>query len=147
MAEAMLNHLGHGRFKAYSAGSNVTDDQKPNQIALDALTKAGVSIVGLTSKSWDSFGAEGAPHMDLVITVCDAAANEACPIWPGHPALAHWSIADPALTEGSEELKVEAFRQTLHLIARRLELLINLPVQSLSKLTLQQHLMDIGNNE
>ena len=146
MAEAMLNHLAHGRFTAYSAGSNPEANQTPNPMAIDTLKKAGVSIEGLHSKAWDQFGHPDAPHMDLVITVCDDAAGEVCPIWPGHPATAHWGFHDPATIHGSDEEKMEAFRQTLHLIARRLDLLINLPFASLNKLTLEQHLLDIANH-
>jgi arsenate reductase len=145
MAEAMLNHMGNGRFKAFSAGSNPAQDQTPNPLALNALQRAGVPVEGLFSKSWDIFGQPDAPHMDLVITVCDDAAGEVCPIWPGHPAVAHWGMPDPAGTEFVDEDKEEAFRKSLHLIARRLDLLINLPVESLTKLTLEQHVLDIAN--
>jgi arsenate reductase (thioredoxin) len=144
MAEAMLNHLADGRFKAYSAGSYPQKDQTPNPMALETLKRAGVSIEGLHSKNWDQFGRHDASHMDLVITVCDDAAGDVCPIWPGHPATAHWGIHDPATVTGSDEVKMEAYRQALHLIARRLDLLMSLPIASLTKLTLEQHLLDIG---
>lgn len=144
MAEAMLNHLGKGRFKAYSAGSNPAQNQVPNSLALEALQRAGVSIEGLSSKSWDIFGKSDAPHMDLVITVCDDAAGEVCPIWPGHPAVAHWGMPDPSGTNVSEEDREEAFRKSLHLIARRLDLLVNLPIERLTKLTIEQHVLEIA---
>ena len=137
LAEAMLNHIGRGRFKAYSAGSSPRENQKPNPMALTALQAAGVSIEGLSSKSWDEFGKPDAPHMDLVITVCDNAAGEVCPYWPGQPATAHWGYADPSETQGTDAQRLEAFRQTLHAIRRRLELLVNLPAQSVDKLMLQ----------
>jgi protein-tyrosine-phosphatase len=138
LAEALLNHLGHGRFKAYSAGSSPRPMQQPNPLALDTLAKAGVSTEGLHSKSWDVFAAADAPHMDLVITVCDNAAGEVCPYWPGQPATAHWGYADPSAVEGDETAQREAFRQTLHLIRKRLEIFVNLPLTRLDKLSLEQ---------
>ncbi|MEN9889036.1 MAG: hypothetical protein RL559_1073 [Pseudomonadota bacterium] len=138
LAEALLNHLGHGRFKAYSAGSSPRPMQQPNPLALDTLAKAGVSTEGLHSKSWDVFAAADAPHMDLVITVCDNAAGEVCPYWPGQPATAHWGYADPSAVEGDEAAQREAFRQTLHLIRKRLEIFVNLPLTRLDKLSLEQ---------
>ncbi len=96
LAEALLNDLSRGRFKAYSAGSSPRENQKPNPMALHVLTKAGIATVGLHSKSWDEFGKPDAPHMDLVITVCDNAAGEVCPYWPGQPATAHWGYPDPS---------------------------------------------------
>ena len=137
LAEAMLNHLGKGRFKAWSAGSSPRDNQQPNPLALEALQHAGISTQGLRSKNWDEFAEPDAPQMDLVITVCDNAAGEVCPIWPGHPATAHWSYADPSEAPGSEAQKREAFRQTLLAIHRRLELFINLPTAALERLALQ----------
>ncbi|PHM20462.1 MAG: protein-tyrosine-phosphatase [Curvibacter sp. PD_MW3] len=137
LAEALLNAIGGGRFKAYSAGSSPRDNQKPNPLGLQVLEKAGISIEGLRSKSWDEFAKPGAPQMDLIITVCDNAAGEVCPIWPGHPATAHWGYADPSEGDAPESEKLEAFRKTLHLIKRRLELLINLPSDKLEKTLLQ----------
>jgi arsenate reductase (thioredoxin) len=137
LAEAMLNHLGKGRFHAFSAGSSPRENQKPNPLALEALKLAGISTQGLRSKSWDEFAAPGAPHMDLVITVCDNAVGEVCPIWPGAPATAHWSYADPSEVQGNEQQRLEAFRQTLLALHRRLELFTCLPADSLNKLTLQ----------
>lgn len=138
LAEAMLNHMGQGRFRAYSAGSSPRENQSPNPLALATLQKAGVSIEGLSSKSWDCFAVPDAPHMDLVITVCDNAAGEVCPYWPGQPATAHWGYADPSEKQGSEAEKREAFMQTLLQIKQRLELFINLPAASLDKLVIQQ---------
>ncbi len=138
LAEAMLNHLGNGRFKAYSAGSSPRENQQPNPLALDVLRRVGVSTESLRSKTWDEFATPDAPHMDLVITVCDNAAGEVCPFWPGQPATAHWGYADPSETEGTSEQKEAAFRATLLAIRRRLELLVNLPAASLDKLLLEQ---------
>ncbi len=137
LAEALLNHMGQGRFKAYSAGSSPRDNQQPNPLGLQVLHNAGISTEGLRSKSWDEFAAPGAPQMDLIITVCDNAAGEVCPIWPGHPATAHWGYADPSEGEGTDAQKLEAFRQTLHAMKRRLELLVRLPEEKLAKTTLQ----------
>ncbi len=138
LAEALLNHLGKGRFKAYSAGSSPRDNQMPNPMALSTLEKAGISTEGLSSKSWDVFATNDAPHMDLVITVCDNAAGEVCPYWPGQPATAHWGYADPSEAAGDDAQRLEAFRQTLHLIHRRLDIFINLPLASLDKVALEK---------
>ena len=137
LAEAVLNDLGAGRFQAFSAGSSPRANQQPNPMALEVLQKAGIDTAGLRSKSWDEFGAAHAPHMDLVITVCDNAAGEACPYWPGQPATAHWGYADPSEVEGTDEQRREAFRQTLHTIRRRLELLVNLPATRLDKMVIE----------
>lgn len=128
LAEALLNAMGNSRFKAYSAGSNPRQNQKPHPLGLHALRSAGISTEGLRSKSWDEFATPDATQMDLVITVCDNAAGEVCPIWPGQPATAHWAYADPSAGDASDEAKLEAFRNTLQLIKCRLEILINLPV-------------------
>ncbi len=143
MAEAALNHLGHvkgvQRFRGFSAGSSPRENQQPNPLALRALQDAGMSTEGLSSKSWDVFALPDAPHMDLVITVCDNAAGEVCPFWPGQPATAHWGYADPSNAPGNDDKKLAAFKQTLLAIHRRLELLINLPTASVDRLMLQQH--------
>ena len=144
LAEALLNHLGAGRFKAYSAGSSPRENQKPNPIALETLRKVGIATEGLRSKSWDEFATPDAPHMDLVITVCDNAAGEACPYWPGQPATAHWGYADPSAIDGGEEKQREAFRQTLHLIRRRLETFVNLPPDRLDRLAIGQAARDLA---
>ncbi len=137
LAEALLNDMGDGRFKAYSAGSSPRDNQQPNPLGLQVLQKAGISTEGLRSKNWDEFATPDAPQMDLIITVCDNAAGEVCPIWPGHPATAHWGYADPSEGDGTDEQKLEAFRQTLHAMKRRLELLVSLPEDKLAKAVLQ----------
>ena len=133
LAEAALNHLGQGRFIAFSAGSSPRERQQPNPLALQVLQAAGMATGGLRSKSWDEFAGDGAPQMDLVITVCDNAAGEACPYWPGHPATAHWGYADPSLAEGTPEQRLEAFSQTLRAITRRLEQLVALPADRMDK--------------
>ena len=144
LAEALLNQIGKGKFKAFSAGSSPAENQTPNPMALATLEKAGISTEGLSSKSWDVFAVPDAPHMDLVITVCDNAAGEVCPYWPGQPATAHWGYADPSETVGTDEQKLEAFKQTLHQIKSRLELFISLPLTSLSKLALEKTARDLA---
>ena len=144
LAEALLNHMGQGKFKAFSAGSSPKDNQQPNPMALATLQKANISIEGLSSKSWDVFAEPNAPHMDLVITVCDNAAGEVCPYWPGQPATAHWGYADPSAGEGSDDEKMEAFKQTLHLIKRRLDIFTSLPTASLSKMLLEKTARDLA---
>lgn len=144
LAEATLNHIGKGRFKAYSAGSSPRDNQQPNPLGLQVLHTAGIATEGLHSKSWDEFARPDAPHMDLVITVCDNAAGEVCPFWPGHPATAHWGYADPSEGDGTDAQKLEAFRQTLHAIRRRLDLLVNLPPAGVDKLMLQTRARDLA---
>lgn len=136
LAEALLNHLGQGRFEAYSAGSSPRPNQTPHPLAVQTLRHAGIEAPELRSKSWDEFAGSDAPHMDLIITVCDSAAGEVCPIWPGHPATAHWGYADPSAGEGSEEEKREAFRQTLHLMRGRIQSLVELPAERLDRLTI-----------
>ncbi len=137
LAEAILNHIGQGKFKAYSAGSSPRDHHQPNPMGLQVLKNAGIATEGLHSKSWDEFGKADAPHMDLVITVCDNAAGEVCPYWPGQPATAHWGYPDPSEGNGTDAQKLEAFRQTLLAFKRRLELLTSLPAEKLKKTMLQ----------
>ena len=137
LAEALLNAMAGDRFKAYSAGSSPRENQRPHPMGLQVLQAAGVSTEGLRSKSWDEFAAPGAPQMDLIITVCDNAAGELCPVWPGHPASAHWGYPDPSAAKGSDAQQLEAFRQTLLAIKHRLALLINLPASKLGKPVLQ----------
>lgn len=144
LAEALLNHIGKGRFKAFSAGSSPRENQKPNPLALETLGKAGVSIEGLYSKSWDVFAAADAPKMDLVITVCDNAAGEVCPFWPGQPATAHWGYADPSEGDADDDNKREAFKQTLHLIRKRLDIFVNLPETRLNKMTIEETARDLA---
>ena len=144
LAEATLNHLSKGKFKAYSAGSSPRENQAPNPMALQTLEKAGISTEGLSSKSWDIFALPDAPHMDLVITVCDNAAGEVCPYWPGQPATAHWGYADPSEAVGSDEVKLEAFMQTLIQMKRRLDLFTSLPLASLHKLALENSARELA---
>jgi protein-tyrosine-phosphatase len=145
LAEALLNAMGNGRFKAFSAGSSPRDNQQPNPLGLQVLKGAGISIEGLHSKSWDVFAEDGAPAMDLIITVCDNAAGEVCPIWPGHPATAHWSYADPSDGNGGDTQKLEAFRKTLLAIKRRLELFCSLPNEKLGAASLQSSARQLAN--
>ena len=144
LAEALLNDMGKDEFKAYSAGSSPRENQQPNPLGLQILLKAGISIEGLRSKSWDEFASPDAPKMDLIITVCDNAAGEVCPIWPGHPATAHWGYPDPSEGDGSDAEKLEAFRKTMHAMKRRLELLIGLPKDKLEKEVLQGTARDLA---
>lgn len=144
LAEALLNHLGKGKFKAYSAGSSPRENQTPNPLAIATLEKAGISSEGLSSKSWDVFAEPNAPHMDLVITVCDNAAGEVCPYWPGQPATAHWGYADPSEGSGTDDEKLEAFTQTLYQIKRRLEIFTSLPLTSLNKMALENTARDLA---
>lgn len=147
LAEATLNHIGRGRFKAYSAGSSPRANQQPNPLGLQVLKAAGISTDGLYSKSWDEFATPDAPQMDLIITVCDNAAGEVCPIWPGHPATAHWGYADPSEVQGTDAQRLEAFRQTLMAIRRRIDLLINLPPASLDRLVLERTARDLARGD
>jgi protein-tyrosine-phosphatase len=137
LSEALLNHLGGERFRGFSAGSSPRENQQPNPLALRVLQEAGVSTQDLYSKSWDEFAKPGAPHMDIVITVCDNAAGEQCPYWPGSPATAHWGYPDPSDTQGSEAQRLEAFRKIMLAIRGRLELMLALPPEKLEGLSLQ----------
>jgi arsenate reductase (thioredoxin) len=135
LAEALLNHLGQGRFRGFSAGSFPRGQVNP--LALETLQNAGIATDGLSSKSWDVFAAPDAPRMDLVITVCDDAAGETCPFWPGHPAAAHWGYPDPSAGDGDDDAKRFAFNATLIAIRKRLEVFMSLPADKLSALALQ----------
>ena len=137
LAEALLNGMAGDRFCAFSAGSSPRNNQQPNPLALEALQRVGMSTDGLRSKSWDEFARPDAPRMDLIITVCDSAKGEMCPIWPGHPATAHWGVADPSEGDAPPEARLEAFWHTMHLLRRRLDLLVNLPADRLQKAVLQ----------
>lgn len=141
LGEVLFNVLGKGKFRAYSAGSKPTG--KPNPFALELLQQYGHSIEGLRSKSWDEFAAPGAPDIDFIFTVCDNAAGETCPIWPGHPATAHWGLPDPAHIEGDEARRA-AFKKTYEQLARRIQLFMSLPINKLDKLTLREKLAEIG---
>jgi arsenate reductase len=142
MAEVMLNHLGRARFHAFSAGSH--PNGKVNPWAVETLKSAGMAGSGLRSKSWDEFARPGAPPLDFIITVCDNAAGEVCPIWPGKPATAHWGVPDPACVEGSDEEKRAAFRDAMNRLRRRIELLVALPLDKLDRLSIQDHLRRIA---
>ena len=143
LAESIVNHLGGGsRFKGFSAGSHPKGQVHP--YALDLLASLGFPTADAHSKSWDVFAGAGAPHMDFVFTVCNDAAGEACPVWPGHPVTAHWGIADPAAAEGSEMEKRAAFRQTFAALENRIRLFLSLPLGSLDRMALQQRLDAIG---
>ena len=145
LAEALLNTMGKGRFHAYSAGSSPRANQQPHPLGLQVLQKVGISTEGLHSKSWDVFADPHAPKMNLIITVCDNAAGEVCPVWPGHPATAHWSYPDPSEGESTDAEKLEAFRKTLHAIKRRLELFCSLPDAKLEQSILQTSARQLAN--
>ena len=142
LGEVLFNVLGKGRFIAHSAGSHPVG--RVNPVALELLQQQGHSIAGLRSKSWDEFAAVGAPKLDFIFTVCDNAAGEVCPIWPGKPATAHWGIPDPAGVEGGDEAKRAVFKTAYSQLARRIQLFMSLPIESLDKLTLKQKLTEIG---
>ncbi len=127
LAEALLNHIGQPRFKGYSAGSIPGVNQQPHPMALQVLRDAGIPIAGLYSKNWNDFALDSAPRMDLIITVCDNAAGEVCPTWPGRPATAHWRYPDPSEGEAPDAEKMLAFQQTLKAIQQKLQWLISLP--------------------
>lgn len=141
VAEVLFNALGHGRFEAYSAGSRPVG--AVNLGALEWLQHQGYATENLRSKSWDEFATPDAPEFDLVITVCDNAAGETCPLWIGHPVTAHWGLPDPAAVEGAEARRV-AFNHVAEQLAQRIHLLMSLPLESLDKLALQHHAMRIG---
>lgn len=142
LAEGILNHKGHGQFIAYSAGSHPSGKVRPE--ALAQLRESGIATEGLRSKSWDEFAAPGAPPIDFIFTVCDNAASEVCPIWPGHPITAHWGVPDPAAATGKPEEIARAFRDAFTLLDRRITLFLSLPLSTLDDLTKKQHLEDIG---
>lgn len=140
LAEALLNHWGKGKYLGFSAGSFPKGQVHP--LAIELLEWTGLPTEGLRSKSWDEFAAPDAPQIDFVITVCDNAAGEACPLWPGKPITAHWGVADPAAVEGDAE-KGAAFRTALAELEARIKLFVNLPIESLDRLALQQATRDI----
>ena len=142
MAEAMLSVRSKGRFKGYSAGSHPTG--KINPFALELVTKLAYPTEGLRSKSWDEFAAADAPHMDFIITVCDSAAGEVCPVWPGRPTTAHWGFPDPAAVQGSDDEKRKAFHDVYLQIARRVDLFLALPHDKIDRLALQSQVKAIG---
>ena len=142
LAEAILNHRGGSRFKAHSAGSHPVG--RVNPFAIDLLRQATIATEGLRSKSWDEFAASGAPPLDFVFTVCDNAAGEVCPIWPGQPMTAHWGLPDPAATPGTDADKARAFRDTYLMLDRRISLFTSLPIASLDRLSLGERVREIG---
>jgi len=142
LAESLLNSLGQGRFRGYSAGSFPKGQVHPK--ALELLKRMNLPSEGLRSKSWDEFAAPEAPPIDFIFTVCDNAAGEVCPIWPGKPMTAHWGIADPAAVEGSEADKAFAFRKALKELETRIKLFTELPIASLQPTTLRERLRAIG---
>jgi len=142
LSEAILNKIGKGKFVAYSAGSMPKGEVNPHAIAL--LQRLGIETADFRSKSWDEFAKPDAPKMDFVFTVCDNAANEVCPVWPGQPMTAHWGVPDPAAAEGSETQIAHAFRDAYTALQRRIELFVNLPVRSLDRMSLKTHLDQIG---
>ena len=142
LAEAVLNKLGKGKFVAYSAGSMPTGKVNPHAIAL--LDRLGFETGHFRSKSWEEFSGRNAPELDFVFTVCDNAANETCPLWPGQPMTAHWGVPDPAAVQGSEQEIAEAFKDALRTLQRRIEMFANLPVKSLDRMSLKKQLDEIG---
>lgn len=142
MAEAILSRLGKGKFNAYSAGSHPTGTVNP--LALHLLRKTNYDVSKLRSKSWDEFASPDAPKLDFVFTVCDDAANEVCPIWPGQPMTAHWGLPDPTKATGNEAERAFAFDDCFRMLNQRISIFVNLPLENLSKLSLQHHLDEIG---
>jgi len=141
MAEALLRQLDSARFAAYSAGSTPTDDGEPDPRTLQALQRAGLPTEGLRSKSWDEFGHADAPHMDLIVTLCDEAFGEICPVWPGHPATAHWSCPDPRAGDARD---TERFVHTAEALRRHIALLVSLPDARIDRLVLEAEARQIG---
>lgn len=142
MAEALLNVLGKGRFRAFSAGSHPSGHVQP--LAAELAANLGYDTTQLRSKNWDEFAGPDAPAMDLIITVCDNAAGEACPFWPGQPATAHWGVPDPAAVEGNEDVRRRAYVAAFSVLRKRVELLASLPLASLDRLAIQHEAREIG---
>lgn len=142
LAEGLLNEHGHGRFKAYSAGSDPADEVHP--LALETLQSLRMPTAGFRSKSWNEFAKPDAPQMDFILTVCDKAAGEVCPVWPGQPITAHWGVADPVAFEGDDAAKLHQFRAAAVTLTRRIELLLSLPLHRLDALAIKREITDIG---
>lgn len=142
LAESLLNKIGKGRFQAFSAGSHPGGQVNP--FAIEFLAKAGFPTEGFRSKSWDEFAAPGAPVMDYVLTVCDQAAGEQCPFWPGQPMSAHWGVPDPAAAKGTDDEKRRAFKDAATTLRKRIELFTSLPTATLDRMSLKAKLDDIG---
>ena len=145
MAEALLNEHGKGRFRAFSAGSHPAGKIHP--LTLETLQLAGIGVAGLRSKSWNEFSSPDAPVLDFVFTVCDNAAGETCPLWPGQPVTAHWGFPDPAAFTGNETEKRAFFQEIFRQIRTRIELFVSLPLESLDRLSLQCRLEELGRNQ
>jgi protein-tyrosine-phosphatase len=142
LAESLVNHWGRGKFRGFSAGSFPKGEVHP--MAIELLQQKNLPTKGLRSKSWDEFAAPGAPPLDFIVTVCDNAAGEVCPVWPGKPMTAHWGIADPAVVPGTDAQKANAFRKALEELEARIKLLTELPIASLDRMKLQETLRAIG---
>ena len=142
LGESIVNQFGQGRFRGFSAGSQPKGEVHP--YSLDLLSSLRFPVDGLSSKSWDVFAAAGAPPMDFIFTVCDDAAGEACPVWPGHPMTAHWGVPDPAAVQGSEIERRAAFRQAFAALENRIKIFLSLPIARLDRMTLQARLDAIG---
>ena len=145
MAEKLMEHWGKGKFKAYSAGS--FPNGQVNPFAIETLEHHGLSTEGLRSKSWDEFSGPDAPHLDFVFTVCGNAAGEVCPIWPGHPMTAHWGVEDPAAVEGTDEVKLDAFRKASQYLENRIKLFVSLPLSTLDNMKIKEEIDAIGKTE
>jgi arsenate reductase len=145
MAECVLNRLGAGKFRAFSAGSHPKGQVHP--LALQVLRQAHYDVSAARSKSWDEFAGADAPKLDFVFTVCDNAAKEVCPVWPGQPMTAHWGLPDPVVAEGSEAERHLAFADTLRMLSNRIGIFVSLPFDKLSKLSLQKKLDEIGHSQ
>ena len=141
LAESLMDHWGQGRFRGFSAGSYPKGAVRPEAVAL--LKEMGMRSEGLRSKSWDEFAAPGAPVMEFVFTVCDNAAGETCPIWPGHPITAHWGVEDPAI-DGTEVERMLAFRAAFRALENRIKLFVALPMAALDRMAIQQKVVEIG---
>ena len=142
MAEAVINREGMGKFKGYSAGSMPKGVVNP--MTLDLMHKLNYDVSAFRSKSWEEFAKPGAPQLDFVLTVCDNAANEVCPVWPGQPMTAHWGVPDPLEVQGNDAVRALAFADTYRMLNNRISIFVNLPLASLDKLSLQRQLDDIG---
>lgn len=142
MAEAILGHVGRGRFKGYSAGSR--PGTAPNPFAIATLQQLHLPTEGLYSKDWNEFARPGSPRMDFVMTVCDDAAGEVCPVWPGQPVSAHWGVADPSRWVGSDDARMREFMRVAHILKRRIELFASLPLEKLSRMKIEQRVREIG---
>lgn len=145
LGESILNRLGRGRFQAFSAGSHPAGAVNPH--AIEMLKRLNYPTEALRSKNWDEFAKPGAPELDFVFTVCDNAANEVCPVWPGQPMTAHWGLPDPAAVTGTSAEIAAAFADTYRMLERRIDIFVNLPMKSIDRLSLQKRLDEIGRSK